>query len=342
MFTKTHSVEQSLLQDILSGVYPPGTRIPSQAVLMHKYKVSRITVLRALHQLTVEGYLQGKRGSGTYVKAVGKKHRDYPVTIVGMHGEDYPFGDIFSGFGQVNWQSEADMAMHLDDFAHPRSAVIWLLPSPSSILMMDYLHRRGVRQLLINRNYGDYDCICSDTVPAITSGISSWGDDLHIAPALISHVPDIRRPYLSDYVIGFYEACATLGLTLLPERNCCMKFSPAMTEFQEIGRRLFDCDEPVRHIVVLNFELVLPTLLSASVRNLQCGKDFHLLTFEVSREWHDVSGIRSICHDYPSYRREVGAWLKSLNNRKAKRFQRLLPRILVDEPHYPDFPAIPQ
>ena len=85
------------------------------------------------------------------------------------------------------------------------------------------------------------------------------------------------------------------------------------------------------------FELVLPTLLSASARNLQCGKDFHLLTLEVSPGWQDVSGIRSIYHDYQAYRREVGAWLKSLSNRKVKHFQRFIPRILVDEPHYTDF-----
>ena len=38
--------------------------------------------------------------------------------------------------------------------------------------------------------------------------------------------------------------------------------------------------------------------------------------------------------------REVGAWLKSLSNRKVKHFQRFIPRILVDEPHYTDFPAV--
>ena len=62
-----------------------------------------------------------------------------------------------------------------------------------------------------------------------------------------------------------------------------------------------------------------------------------LCIVEVSPGWQDVSGIRSICHDYQAYRLEVGAWLKSLSNRKVKHFQRFIPRILVDEPHYTDF-----
>ena len=337
MFTKTHSVEQSLLREILSGVYPPGTKIPSQTLLMRKYNVSRTTLLRALRQLTAEGYLHGRRGSGTFVNTGGKKKRNYPVTVVGMHGENYPFGEIFSELGQVNWQSEAEIASHLDDFAHPHSAVIWLLPAPSSILMIEYLHRRGVRQLLINRDYGDFDCICSDTGTALRAGIGNLCSKNSRAPALIAHRQDNRRPYLSEYIISYYEACASLGLLLSPELNCCMDFSPAMTEFREIGKRLFDRPDPVRKIVVLNFELVLPTLMSALSYNLQCGRDFRILTLEVSPGWGDVSGIQSICHDYRMYRREVNLWLKSLENRKIKHFRHFIPRLLIDEPHYTDF-----
>ena len=62
---------QQVLEDIkasiASGAYPPGSRIPSEAELSELYGVSRVTVRRAIEELSGEGYLVRRQGKGTYV-----------------------------------------------------------------------------------------------------------------------------------------------------------------------------------------------------------------------------------------------------------------------------------
>ena len=56
---------QRLRADIASGVYPVHSRIPSEAELGQTYQVSRVTVRKALAELTNEGLLRRMQGKGT-------------------------------------------------------------------------------------------------------------------------------------------------------------------------------------------------------------------------------------------------------------------------------------
>lgn len=56
-------------ENIVSGTWPPGHRIPFEADLAKSYDCSRMTVNKALTQLTRAGFLVRNRKSGTYVKA---------------------------------------------------------------------------------------------------------------------------------------------------------------------------------------------------------------------------------------------------------------------------------
>jgi len=60
---------QRIRADIASGVYPVHSRIPSEAELGGTYQVSRVTVRKALAELTREGLLRRMQGKGTYVCA---------------------------------------------------------------------------------------------------------------------------------------------------------------------------------------------------------------------------------------------------------------------------------
>ncbi|MGH7375238.1 MAG: PLP-dependent aminotransferase family protein [Candidatus Rokuibacteriota bacterium] len=57
----------SIQRAILDGVVAPGTRLPSSRALADDLGVSRTTTLLAVQQLQAEGYLTGRRGSGTFV-----------------------------------------------------------------------------------------------------------------------------------------------------------------------------------------------------------------------------------------------------------------------------------
>ncbi|WP_306121068.1 UTRA domain-containing protein [Roseitalea sp. MMSF_3504] len=56
-------------ENIISGTWPPGYRIPFEAELAKHYGCSRMTVNKALTQLTRAGFLVRSRKAGTYVKA---------------------------------------------------------------------------------------------------------------------------------------------------------------------------------------------------------------------------------------------------------------------------------
>lgn len=58
-----HSVRRA----VLDGVLEPGARLPSSRALADDLRISRTTTLLAYEQLLAEGYLQTRRGSGTFV-----------------------------------------------------------------------------------------------------------------------------------------------------------------------------------------------------------------------------------------------------------------------------------
>ena len=66
LFRQLH---RALRAGIVDGTVPPGTRLPATRALAAELGVSRTTVLLAYEQLAAEGYLDGRRGSGSFVEA---------------------------------------------------------------------------------------------------------------------------------------------------------------------------------------------------------------------------------------------------------------------------------
>src|SRR5512145_2174203 len=58
---------ESLRRAMLDGKLGAGERLPSSRDLAQDLNLSRNTVVAAINQLTVEGYLASRVGSGTYV-----------------------------------------------------------------------------------------------------------------------------------------------------------------------------------------------------------------------------------------------------------------------------------
>lgn len=59
-----------LLDQINSGSWQPGHKIPTEEALCNEYKVSRITVKQAVNNLVSEGYLMKFQGKGTFVTGI--------------------------------------------------------------------------------------------------------------------------------------------------------------------------------------------------------------------------------------------------------------------------------
>jgi len=62
-----NQIRQKLVEAILQGTFPSGTRLPSSRKLAGQLKVARNTVVLAYEQLTEEGYLESRERSGIFV-----------------------------------------------------------------------------------------------------------------------------------------------------------------------------------------------------------------------------------------------------------------------------------
>ncbi|WP_108659730.1 GntR family transcriptional regulator [Acuticoccus kandeliae] len=65
---KTQTVYLILRDQILSGEWAPGDRLPGEPTLAAGQGVSRVTVRRALAQLAEEGLIERRAGAGTFVR----------------------------------------------------------------------------------------------------------------------------------------------------------------------------------------------------------------------------------------------------------------------------------
>jgi GntR family transcriptional regulator len=57
-----------LVEDIRTGKYPPGSKLPSEGELAHDFSVSRVTLREALRVLEEDGVIIRRHGIGTFVR----------------------------------------------------------------------------------------------------------------------------------------------------------------------------------------------------------------------------------------------------------------------------------
>lgn len=91
-------------EQILSGEFSIGTKLPSENELGKKFSISRQTVRQATSVLESEGLLERRRGSGTYVSAnknIAKPNASKNIGVVLTYIDDYIFPSIVKGIERV-------------------------------------------------------------------------------------------------------------------------------------------------------------------------------------------------------------------------------------------------
>ena len=68
MIPKYEAIAADVRRSIEDGALKPGDKLPTVVEFCELYGVSKITVKRAIEQITEEGLVTSRRGSGTYVK----------------------------------------------------------------------------------------------------------------------------------------------------------------------------------------------------------------------------------------------------------------------------------
>lgn len=91
---KFKSIKNYLLNGISSGEFPPGSQIPTELALAKKFEVSRMTVNRAVNDLTTQNVLTRTPGKGTFV--TGQKSATSPANIGDIKQEVIARGNDYS------------------------------------------------------------------------------------------------------------------------------------------------------------------------------------------------------------------------------------------------------
>jgi GntR family transcriptional regulator of arabinose operon len=99
---KYQQVVETIKNEILSGRYQRGQKLPSEAAMVKRFGTSRITVGRALRELRQAGLIQSRAGSGSFVGAAasGEEGLLFGLLIPNL-GDTEIFGPICQGMSQA-------------------------------------------------------------------------------------------------------------------------------------------------------------------------------------------------------------------------------------------------
>ncbi len=81
-----HQLADILTGQIRSGIYAPGTAIPSETTIAKQYNIGRPTVRQSMDILVRKGLLERKRGSGTFVR-----QKEHEVDLFALAGTSQAF-----------------------------------------------------------------------------------------------------------------------------------------------------------------------------------------------------------------------------------------------------------
>lgn len=74
-------VIDALQAEIASGVFPAGSRLPPERLLVERFAVSRLTIREALIGMEILGLVEARQGSGFYVIGAISRHQARPDAL---------------------------------------------------------------------------------------------------------------------------------------------------------------------------------------------------------------------------------------------------------------------
>ena len=93
---KYRQIFEELRKGVRDGLYPRGVPLPSEEALVRKYKVSRITAVRAMDELVKCGLVYRKRGAGTFATKTARAESGR----LGLIMPSLAFGEVFPSICQ--------------------------------------------------------------------------------------------------------------------------------------------------------------------------------------------------------------------------------------------------
>jgi len=173
------AIYEELLAEIQSGVYKPGERMPSEALLCERFGSSRITVAKAFQGLQRDQLVTRRPGSGTYVESPSRPDALQFGLLIPDFGTTEIFEPICQGIMRspaakshsLTWGhstgQESDSVKVVENlcqqYISQRVAGVFFAPSEFSQAMGEanrrigsMLERAGIPVVLLDRCYESY------------------------------------------------------------------------------------------------------------------------------------------------------------------------------------------
>lgn len=333
MANRTEDVIHYIMREIRSGNYPAGSKLCSQMALTRKLNCSRTTVERAISRLSAAGILESRRGSGTYICDLQTASTVAEVTVITGavdHSLRTSFVDMFldldTGGLPVRWLTEETAFANISDFKRRRSAVISYMPDPPQLMLLEELKSMNVPILIINRTFEGFDYVATDTEASLREGISWLLGKAGGNAAMLSYIPNQKRPYLAERIICIYELCMEFGISLPPEQIIKHDFDISAAESEAmIADLLFRSRKNPLAVILPNCELGKYCLTAAARCGKICGKDFFLLSFDsIYTDGAQPSGTGALHQNYAQFHPRIEEWLRQMSSGIRKPYRALV------------------
>jgi DNA-binding FadR family transcriptional regulator len=170
----SHQVYDHILDNILNGIWPPGSKLPSEHELCLLLGVSRVPIREALKRLNAMGIAQTRQGEGSYVMMLTpgmfmnsllpmlvlnrKSMMDIleyrrivepeNAALAARHADETDIGNIASTIEEINRVGKpalefaiADMKFHLDIARATKNSVLFNVSNVIRDVMVSYYRK---------------------------------------------------------------------------------------------------------------------------------------------------------------------------------------------------------
>ncbi|MDB4868747.1 MAG: GntR family transcriptional regulator [Cohnella sp.] len=305
MSNKTKPKHEQLKEEILgwiqSGRYKPNDQLPTEHEIADLSGMSRQTVRQSLGSLVQEGWLNRKRGSGTYVSGrPDRKASDAPsIGVITTYISDYIFPQIVQGtesvlraggYHMIVSSTDNDKAKERENLVMLRTSAVQGLiiePTKSALgnpnldcyLAFDYFQ---IPYIMLNERYAELDCPCVKV------------DDERGGYLAAKHLIELGHRQIAGFfktddlqgtqrLRGFLRAHHDLKIPVLPESVVHYTTENKRTKpYEQAQEMLSDAPSRPTGFVCYNDELAVLLLEAARQMGLRVPDDLSVVGFDDS------------------------------------------------------------
>lgn len=181
---KYEKIAADLRRDIIGGKYQPGEQLALEKEMCEQYKVSRITIKRAVDALVSQGLVVKRRGSGTFIKSL----KDEDVKELGMANQ-------FSGFAATYHDRDVQTDVMKFEIVHPDESVAARLQITTEDFIYDIIRVRKLEGIPV---VIEYTKMPIQLIPGIRKGILEDSIYTYIEGTLKLRIQSAHRTVKAD------------------------------------------------------------------------------------------------------------------------------------------------